>query len=226
MSDLNKDISSMTQTNFWSNPKFASRNYSINSYADKQVLDNNFLKSMKNIPISQSSNELLADINGLLHNDDQLNQKNSSNTSRIKDDYINFLKKQVEDTSKNSKKHETNNKELEQKCNALIQDNQLLNQTLNEKMDKLNKIIQENLNIKTDLDKAILINQKNEQKMTFYEEQLKLFKSNNDNYQKIIKELKEQNKQLNLNMAKFKNTSEEDKKNSEEKYKNDIEEMK
>ena len=226
MSDLNKDISSMTQTNFWSNPKFASRNYSINSYADKQVLDNNFLKSMKNIPISQSSNELLADINGLLHNDDQLNQKNSSNTSRIKDDYINFLKKQVEDTSKNSKKHETNNKELEQKCNALIQDNQLLNQTLNEKMDKLNKIIQENLNIKTDLDKAILINQKNEQKMTFYEEQLKLFKSNNDNYQKIIKELKEQNKQLNLNMAKFKNTSEEDKKKAEEKYKNDIEEMK
>lgn len=181
---------------------------------------------MKNIPISQSSSELLGDYNNLFLNDDQLNIQNSSNTSRIKDDYINFLKKQVEDTSKNSKKHETNNKELEQKCNALIQDNHLLNQTLNEKMDKLNQIVKENLSIKTELDKSNLINQKNEQKMAFYEEQLKLFKSNNDNYQKIIKELKEQNKQLNLNMAKIKNTSEENKKKTEEKYKSDIEEIK
>ena len=79
-------------------------------------------------------------------------------------------------------------------------------------MDKLNQIVKENLSIKTELDKSNLINQKNEQKMAFYEEQLKLFKNNNDNYQKIIKELKEQNKQLNLNMAKIKNTSEENKK--------------
>ena len=226
MSDLNKDIASITQTNFRTNPKFGSRNFPLNSFADKQFLEKNFLRSMKNIPISQSSSELLGDYNNLFLNDDQLNIQNSSNTSRIKDDYINFLKKQVEDTSKNSKKHETNNKELEQKCNALIQDNHLLNQTLNEKMDKLNQIVKENLSIKTELDKSNLINQKNEQKMAFYEEQLKLFKSNNDNYQKIIKELKEQNKQLNLNMAKIKNTSEENKKKTEEKYKSDIEEIK
>jgi chromosome segregation ATPase len=93
-------------------------------------------------------------------------------------------------------------------------------------MDKLNKIVQENLSMKTELDKTILINQKNEQKMAFYEEQLMLFKNNNDNYQKIIKELREQNKQLNLNLAKYKNASEENKKKSEEKYKSDIEEIK
>ena len=226
MNEFNKDISSITQTNFRPNPKFGSRNFSLNSFDDKQILENNLLRSMKNIPMSQSSNELVADYNDLLLNEDQINQKNASNTSRVKDDYINFLKKQVEDTSKNSKKQETNNKELEQKCNALIQDNHLLNQTLNEKIDKLNKIIQENISIKTELDKSNLINQKNEQKMAFYEEQLKLFKNNNDNYQKIIKELREQNKQLNLNMTKIKNTSEENKKKTEEKYKSDIEEIK
>ena len=226
MNELNKDISSITQTNFRTNPKFASRNFPLNSFADKQILENNLIRSMKNIPMSQSSNELLSDFNDVLLDDDQLNQKNGSNTSRIKDDYISFLKKQVEDTSKNSKKQENNNKELEQKCNALIQDNNLLNQTLNEKMDKLNKIVQENLSMKTELDKTILINQKNEQKMAFYEEQLMLFKNNNDNYQKIIKELREQNKQLNLNLAKYKNASEENKKKSEEKYKSDIEEIK
>ena len=62
--------------------------------------------------------------------------------------------------------------------------------------------------------------------MAFYEEQLKLFKSNNDNYQKIIMELKQHNEQLNLNLVKIKNTSEENKKKSEEKYKNEIEEIK
>ena len=226
MNELNKDISSMTQTNFMTNPKFGSRNYSLNNFADKQILENNLLKSMKNVPISQSSNELLGDYNNPFLSQEEFNPKNTNKTSRIKDDYINFLKKQFEDTSKNGKKQERDNKELEQKCNALIQDNHLLNQTLNEKIDKLNKIIQENLSIKTELDKSILINQKNEQKMAVYEEQLKLFKNNNDNYQKIIKELKEQNKQLNLNMAKIRNTSEENKKKTEEKYKNDIEEIK
>ena len=62
--------------------------------------------------------------------------------------------------------------------------------------------------------------------MAFYEEQLKLFKNSNNNYQKIIEELKGQNEKLNLNLAKMKNTSEENKKKSEEKYKNDIEEIK
>ena len=226
MNELNKDIASITQTNFRKNPNFASRNFPLNSFVDEGILENNLLRSMKNFPMSQSSNELLGDYNSVLLNEDQLNIENSSNTSRIKDDYINFLKKQVEDTSKNSKKHETNNKELEQKCNALIQDNHLLNESLNEKVDKLNKIIHENLNLKTELDRSILINQKNEQKMAFYEEQLKLFKSNNDNYQKIIKELKEQNKHLSLNMTKIRNTSEENKKKTEEKYKSDIEEIK
>ena len=46
-----------------------------------------------------------------------------------------------------------------------------------------NKIIQENLLIKAELDKADLSNQKNEQKIVFYEEQFNLYKTNNENYQ-------------------------------------------
>ena len=55
--------------------------------------------------------------------------------------------------------------------------------------------------VKSELDKCILNNQKNEQKLEFYEEQFNLFKSSNDNYQKIIKELKEQNDQLTLSLT-------------------------
>ena len=72
-----------------------------------------------------------------------------------------------------------------------MHDNRLLINTFNERTTKLNKIIQENLCVKSELDKSNLNNQKNEQKIAFYEEQLNLYKTNNDNYQKIIKELKE-----------------------------------
>lgn len=62
--------------------------------------------------------------------------------------------------------------------------------------------------------------------MKLYEDQLNLFKSNNENYQKIIKELKQQNDLLNLNMTKAKNEHEEEQKLAEEKYRNEIEDIK
>jgi len=227
---VNRDISSLTQTNYIdvnrSIPKFSSRNFTLDNFIDQKILENNLIRSTSNKPISQGSSKLLIDNNNLLHSSDQFSPKYSSKINQIKDDYIDFLQKHFEDSTKNNAKNDTYYKELQKKINDLIQDNRLLNKTLNERMSELGKIVQENLNIKAELDKSILINQKNEQKMAFYEEQLKLFKSSNNNYQKIIEELKGQNEQLNLNLAKIKNTSEENKKKSEEKYKNDIEEIK
>ena len=226
---MNRGISSLTQTNYIdvnrSIPKFSSRNFTLDNFIDKQILENNLIRSSSK-PISQSGSKLLIDNNNLLHSSDQFSPKYTSKINQIKDDYIDFLQKHFEDSTKNNAKYDINNKELQKKINDLIQDNHLLNKTLNERMNELGKIVQENLNIKAELDKSILINQKNEQKMAFYEEQLKLFKSSNNNYQKIIEELKGQNEQLSLNLAKIKNTSEENKKKSEEKYKNDIEEIK
>ena len=230
MNNMNRGISSLTQTNYIdvnrSIPKFSSRNFTLDNFIDKQIFENNLIRSTSNKPMSQSSGKLLIDNNNLLHSSDQFSPKYSTKINQIKDDYIDFLQKHFEDSTKNNAKNDTNNKELQKKINDLIQDNRLLNKALNERMNELGKIVQENLNIKAELDKSILINQKNEQKMAFYEEQLKLFKNSNNNYQKIIEELKGQNEQLNLNLAKIKNASEESKKKSEEKYKNDIEEIK
>ena len=60
----------------------------------------------------------------------------------------------------------------------------------------MNKIIQENIQLKSQIEKYKLNNQKNEQKISFYEEQFNMFKSNNENYKKIINELKSQNEEL------------------------------
>ena len=227
---VNRGISSFTQANYIdinrSIPKFSSRNFTLDNFIDKQIIENNLIRSSTNKPISQSCSKLLIDNNNVLHSSDQFSPKYSSKISKIKDDYIDFLQKHFEDNTKNNAKNDNYYKELQKKISDLIQDNSLLNKTLNERMSELGKIVKENLNIKAELDKSILINQKNEQKMAFYEEQLKLFKSSNNNYQKIIEELKGQNEKLNLNLAKIKNTNEENKKKSEEKYKNDIEEIK
>ena len=88
---------------------------------------------------------------------------------------------------------DSNNKQLLNKCSNLIKDNISLNKILNEKSNRLNKIVQENLNIKSQLDLLIANKNKNEQKMQYYEEQLEYYKCNNDNYKKIVDELKEQN---------------------------------
>ena len=211
-------------------PKFGTKNYSINNIIDSKIFDpsiNNSMNILKNFnklslsPTPKGTSMNLQD-NGL----DTFSPKYANKINKIKDDYIDFLQRQFEDNTKNNVKLDSNNKELLKKCNDLIHDNRLLNKALIERTNKLNKIVQENLYIKSELDKSILNNQKNEQKLVFYEEQFNLFKNNNENYQKIIQELKSQNEQLNTNYSNLKTTSEENQKKSEEKYKNDMAEMK
>ena len=80
--------------------------------------------------------------------------------------------------------------------------------------------------IKAELDKAVLINQKNEQKLVFYEEQFNLYKTNNENYQKIIQELKDQIEKLNLNLVQMEKEKIENEKAWEEKMKEEVENTK
>ena len=229
---IKRDNSPLMRTHFDDDdsPNFGTKNYSINNIIDSRIFEPNINNSMNILtnlnklslsPKSKDVNINLQD-NGL----DNFSPKYSNKINKIKDDYIDFLQRQFEDNTKNNVKLDSNNKELLKKCNDLIHDNRLLNKALIERTNKLNKIVQENLFIKSELDKSILNNQKNEQKLVFYEEQFNLFKNNNENYQKIIQELKSQNEQLNINYTKLKTTSEENQKKSEEKYKNDIAEMK
>ena len=229
---IKRDNSPLMRTHFDGDdsPNFGTKNYSINNIIDSRMFEPNINNSMNILtnlnklslsPTAKDSNIDLQD-NGL----DTFSPKYANKINKIKDDYIDFLQRQFEDNTKNNVKLDSNNKELLKKCNDLIHDNHLLNIALTERTNKLNKIVQENLYIKSELDKSIINNQKNEQKLVFYEEQFNLFKNNNENYQKIIQELKSQNEQLNINYTKLKTTSEENQKKSEEKYKNDIAEMK
>ena len=147
-----------------------------------------------------------------------LDSKYSIKINKIKDDYIDFLQKEFEDNTKKSVQLDSNNKELLKKCDDLMQVNRVLSNTLNDRTSQLNKIIQQNLMIKSQLDKCILDNQKKQQKLEYYEEQFNLFKTSNENYQNIIKELKDHNNQLNINLDELEKTNDENLKNAEENF--------
>ena len=206
----NRDISLLTESNIDNN--------STNS---NTIASNKQNKISKNLPNPGGNKNNILDkkiLNDNAYENDPYDSKYSIKINKIKDDYIDFLQKEFEDNTKKSVKLDSNNKELLKKCDDLMHDNRVLSNTLNERTAKLNKIIQENLMIKSQLDKSLLNIQKNEQKLEFYEEQFNLFKSSNDNYQKIIKELKEQNNQLNLNLEEIEKTNEENLKNQEENF--------
>ena len=179
-------------TNQKNNSKKTKLKKSYNMKANN-VID---IKNIKNINLntnihqSLSPNKQNPSFNEKMN--DLYDSKYSFKMNKIKDDYIDFLQKEFEDNAKKSIKLDSNNKELLKKCDDLIHDNRILSNILNDRTAQLNKIIQENLTVKSELDKNLLINQKNEQKLEFYEEQFKLYKSSNENYQKIIEELKEQ----------------------------------
>ena len=220
----NKESISLMESNFFNNQNRDSqmlmRNYSMNSYINKA-----FHSNIDNSIVTNNNNVLLIDNNKSTHAD-RLDPKNAIKINRIKDTYIDFLQKQNEDHNKINFSLDSNNKRLLNKCSGLIKDNISLNKTLNDKSNRLNKIVQENVNIKTQLEKIISNNNKNEQKMKYYEEQLDYYKNNNENYKKIIDELKEQNNKLNINITKIKENKDEEKKEFEEKYKTKIDNIK
>ena len=206
------------------NTKFIFRNNSTGNTPSKKMVNSNYNNNLDNIIFSNTNNIMLIDKN--IYNSERLDVRNVIKINKNKDDYIEFLQKEFEDKSKNNIILDVNNKELIKRCNELILNNRLLNETLNDRNTKLNKIAQENINIKNEYDKSMVNYKKMEQKMKLYEDQLSLFKSNNENYQKIIKELKQQNEILNLNMTKVKNEYEEEQKLAEQKYRNEIEDIK
>ena len=207
-----KSIKNKTLKNFTS-PNIKNKN-------KNRVSSNN--KINRSIILNKNSSAIIN--NNIPYKTEPLDSKYSLKINKIKDDYIDFLQKEFEDNTKKSVQLDSNNKELLKKCDDLIYDNRILTNSLNDRTSKLNKIIQENLMVKAELDKNLLLNQKNEQKIHFYEEQFNLFKTSNENYQKIINEIKEQNKQLNSNLVEVERDCEKKLKNAENDYKNQLKE--
>ena len=92
------------------------------------------------------------------------NENGNEKLHQIKDEYIDYLQKQLDENNKKLIKLETKNNEFQKRYKNLIEDNKLLNETLNERTSKLNEYIQENENLRLQLNNNI----ENENKIKSY----------------------------------------------------------
>ena len=131
------------------NKKFIDLNnnsYNISSFSDfnnKYELNNDYnnKKYLKYNDISGYSNnyeyqKYIEDGYNMKFENENGNEK----LHQIKDEYIEYLQKQLDDNNKNMIKLETKSNEFQKRYKNLIEDNKLLNETLNERTSKLNEI--------------------------------------------------------------------------------------
>ena len=191
-----------------------------NKYIMINEMKLNDINNIDNSMNSNNNNSLLKDLDLIYNNNLLLKTENKEKLI----DYNDFLKNQFEKTLKNDESDENikilelNNKELIKRCEELIEDNKLLNSALNERTSKLNKIIKENASLKAQINQLNINTKKTEQNIIFYEKQIQNFKYEIDNYQKLINELKGENKKLNNE------NNNESQNNLENDFKNQIKE--
>ena len=199
-------------------------NYLINSNLknNDDDINNNIDNSMN----SNNNNSLLKDMDIIYNSENQYSKTEYQQKLMKKSGhYVEFLNKKF-DSKKDEIEEEKiklllSNKELIKRCEDLIEDNKMLNTALNERTTKLNQIIKENISLKTKNNQLKLGAKNNEQKIKFYEEEFQIFKNKNENYEKIIEEMKNRNKKSNENEY---NKTYELVKNLENDFKNQIKE--
>ena len=90
---------------------FSNRNNSMENISSNKMNNSNFNNNFDNIVFSNSNNIMLIDKN-TSYNSERLDVRNVIKINKLKDDYIDFLKKEYEDKSKNNNQLNINNKEL------------------------------------------------------------------------------------------------------------------
>ena len=148
------------------------------------------------------------------------NENGNEKLHQIKDEYIEYLQKQLDDNNKNMIKLETKSNEFQKRYKNLIEDNKLLNETLNERTSKLNEIIQENENLRLQLNNNIENENKINLQIQYYEKKINLYENNINELNKIINELKEKNEKLSISKNDENTNTESNNNNDNNNYLN------
>ena len=144
------------------------------------------------------------------------NPNGNEKLHRVKDEYIEYLQRQLDENNKNVIRLESKLNELQKKFKNLLDDNRNLSETLNDKSSKLNEFIQENENLRLQINNYIDNETKYKLQMQYYEKQIALYETNINDYNNIINDLKISNEKLSNNLTlDFDNSKENDKDNKE-----------
>ena len=195
------------------------KDYFINKNTNKKIINDYSNKTDYNIYYS-SEKDYIEKKNFI---EEQLNQnyENESGSERlhqIKDNYIEYLQKQLDKNNKNLIKYEKKINEFSKRYKNLIEDNKLLNETLNERTSKLNEIIQENDNLKMQLNNNI---ENENQIKIYYDKKIKEYEEKIKECNSIINNLKE-NKNENCLINNDMNKSSDNLINNSEKIDDEL----
>ena len=124
------------------------------------------------------------------------NENGNDKIHKVKDEYIEYLQRQLEENNKNVAKLESKLTELQKKFKNLIDDNRILSENLNERTAKLKESIQENENLRLQINNYIDNETKYKLQFEYYEKQISMYENNINEYNNVISDLKISNEKL------------------------------
>ena len=153
--------------------------------------------------------------------DDLDNDNGNDKLHKVKDEYIEYLQRQLDENNKNVIRLESKMNELQKKFKNLLDDNRILNEALNDKSGKLNDFIQENENLRLQINNYIDNETKYKLQIQFYEKQIGLYENNINDYNNIISDLKISNENLTNNLTQNSDNNNKNKNSSNNSKNND-----
>jgi len=132
---------------------------------------------------------------------DELDNDGNDKLHRVKDEYIEYLQRQLDENNQNVMRLESKLNELQKRFKNLIDDNRILNDTLNERNNKLNEFMQENENLRLQISNYADNESKYRLQIQYCEKQIGLYETNINDYNNIIKDLKSSNEKLASNLT-------------------------
>ena len=129
------------------------------------------------------------------------NENGNEKLHKVKDDYIEYLQRQLEENNKNVVKLESKLTELQKKFKNLIDDNRILSENLSERTFKLKESLQENENLRLQINNYIDNETKYKLQFEYYEKQINMYETNINEYNNIINDLKISNEKLTNDLS-------------------------
>ena len=129
------------------------------------------------------------------------NENGNEKLHKVKDEYIEYLQRQLEENNKNVVKLESKLNELQKKFKNLIDDNRILSENLSERTVKLMESMQENENLRLQINNYIDNETKYKLQFEYYEKQINMYETNINQYNTVINELKISNEKLTNDLS-------------------------
>ena len=201
---LSKDL--LENTRKYIEMSNGNKNYYLSPISPKIDYSPNFASPSLNeeLNITQKYNDIYQyndDYTTNIIQEEYDNDAGNEKLHKVKDEYIEYLQRQLSENNKNVISLESKLNELQKKFKSLIDDNRILNETLNDKGNKLNECIQENETLRLQINNYIDNETKYKLQFQYYEKQIKLYETNLNDYNKIIHDLKVTNEKLTNNLS-------------------------